>query len=112
HRHDVASFDRCGAPVVVEAAVPDRETGVAEAWMEAVDGLDVQGLVLTRRPVPLVDRDTAEDPGARVAHEERVRKRRDDEVGRAHRVLEDGRDLLRHLTSSYAADQAGGKLVA
>ena len=50
--------------------------GVAEARMEAVDRLEVERLVLARRPEHRVDRDAAVDPRARVAHEQRVRQRR------------------------------------
>ena len=49
-RHHVAALERRAAPVVVDAAEPDRELGRAEARVEAVDGLEVQRLVLARRP--------------------------------------------------------------
>ena len=85
-RHDVAALEPRQAPVVVGAAEPDREAGVAEARMEAVDRLDVQRLELARRPEHRVERDAAVDPGARVAREELVRQRRQHEVGRLQRV--------------------------
>src|SRR5262249_2838075 len=41
-RHDVTALEGGAAPVVVDAAEPDRELGAAEAWVEAVDRLDIQ----------------------------------------------------------------------
>ena len=68
------------APVVVGAAEPDHR--VAEARMEAVDGLDVERLLLARRPEHRRDRHAAVQPEARVAREQLVRQRREDEIGR------------------------------
>ena len=90
-RHDVAALERGAAPVVVDAAEPDLDAGVAEARMEAVDRLEVERLVLARGPEHRVDRHAAVDPRARVAHEQRVRERRQDEVGRPQRAPDRGR---------------------
>ena len=54
--------------------------------MEAVDRLDVQRLVLARGPEHRVERHAAVDPRARVAREQLVRQRRQDEVGRTQRA--------------------------
>ena len=84
--HDVAALERGAAPVVVDAAEPDREAGVAEARVEAVDRLEVERLVLAGGPEHRVDRDAAVDPRARVAHEQLVRQRPQDEVGGPQRA--------------------------
>ena len=99
------------APVVVGAAEPELEAGVAEPRVEAVDRLDVQRLELARRPVHRVQRHAAVDPRARVPREQVVRQRRQDEVGRRQRAADHGADLVRQLRGGDAAGQPRGELV-
>ena len=80
--------------------------------MEAVHGLDVEGFVLSRRPVHRVDRDAPVDPGARVAHVELIRERADDEVARPHRAPDDRRDVLGQLGDRNPAGHPRRELVA
>ena len=109
--HDVAALQRGAAPVVVDAAEPDLEGAIAEARMEPVDRLEVQRLVLAGGPVHRVDRHAAVDPRARVAHEQLVGKRVQDEVGRPQRPSDRGDDVGRELGQRHAARQARCQLL-
>ena len=110
-RHHVAALHARHAPVVVGAAEPDLEVGVAEARMEAVDRLDVQRLELARRPEHRIERHTAVQPGARVAREQLVRQRCEDEVGRAQGRADRLPHLLGQLEHGQAPGQPGRQLV-
>ena len=107
--------------VVARRRIPELEVGaVVEHRVGAVDRGHVVRLEPARRPVHRVDRDAAVDPARRVAREQRVRQRRQDE-GRG-RVLERGGGSRRtpspHWSRSMsvssdreAADQVVGQLV-
>ena len=70
----------------VAVAPPDLEVSALEARMELVDRALEQRLRLARRPEHRVAGDAVVDPARGVALEQRVRNRRDDEVGAAERL--------------------------
>ena len=72
------------------------KSAVGEHRVGAVDRGHVVGLAPPGRPVHRVDRDAAVDPARRVAGEQGVRQRRQDEDGL---VVEGGRDERRRLRS-------------
>jgi hypothetical protein len=69
-RHDVAALGARATKgyTLLLPRVPEVEAGIPEVRMEAVDGLDVEGLEPPSRPVHRVDDDAAVDPcdGSRV----------------------------------------------
>ena len=67
--------------VLAELRIPELEGLVLEARMGAVDRRHVVGLAPTCGPIHRVDRDAAVDPARRVAREQAVRQRRQDEQG-------------------------------
>ena len=75
-RLHVAALDVAAAPVLVDAAQPDRELLGGEHRVEPVDRLHDHRLRLAGRLGHRVDRDPVEDPARRVALEQEVRQRR------------------------------------
>jgi hypothetical protein len=88
-------------------APPDRKPRVPEIGMEAIDRGEVQRLQPPRGPVHRVQSDATVDPAGRVAGEDVVGQRRQDEIcGLQHR----GKYALvrdRQFGAAHAADQDG-----
>ena len=94
-RHDVAAFHRGRGEVLVGVAPPDLEVAALEHRVELVDGALQQGLGLARRPEHRIAGDAVVDPAGRVALEQRVGDRRDDEVRPGEGLLEHPRRFAR-----------------
>ena len=110
-RHHVAALHAGLAPVVAGAPEPDLEVGLPESRVEAVDRFDVERLELASGPEHRVERDAAVEPGGRVAREELVRQRRQDEVRRMQRVADRRAHLRRKLEQRDPARQMRGQVL-
>ena len=103
--------------VIAELRIPVLEGLVLEARVGAVDRGHVVGLAPAGGPVHRVDRDAAVDPARRVAREQAVRQRRQDEQrlvvdgGRDERRLPQPAEVEPRLGDGQAADEVARERV-
>ena len=110
--HDIPTFDRRRAMILHRVAPPDGKPRVLEVGMEAIDRGEVQRLQPPRGPVHRVERDATVDPAGRVAGEDVVGQRREDEICRLqHRgkyaLVRDRQFRAAHATNQDGRQQIG-----
>jgi hypothetical protein len=107
-RHDIASFERRHAVVLVGVAPPDPGPG-AEQRVEAVDRRHQQRLLAACRPEHRAQHDAVADPAAVVAGEQGVGQRRQQQVGGGRETAQQAGGFERKLGPGHAADQVLGQ---